>query len=52
MSERPGVNRLLVLEERPASLVAETLGLAVNGVLVAKSSVLRRLRQEGHGLIG
>jgi hypothetical protein len=52
MSERPGVNRLLILEERPASEVAETLGLSVNAVLVAKSRVLRRLRQEGQGLIG
>ena len=52
MSERPGVNRVLVFAERPASEVAETLGLSVNAVLIAKSRVLRRLRQEGQGLIG
>ena len=44
--------RLLVFEERPASEVAETLGLSVNAVLIAKSRVLRRLRQEGQGLVG
>jgi RNA polymerase sigma factor (sigma-70 family) len=44
--------RILVFEERPASEVAETLGLSVNAVLIAKSRVLRRLRQEGQGLIG
>ena len=31
--------RLLVLEEQPASLVAETQGLSVNAVLIAKSRV-------------
>jgi RNA polymerase sigma-70 factor, ECF subfamily len=40
-----------VLEERPAADVAESLGLSVNAVLIAKSRVLRRLRQEGRGLI-
>ncbi|WP_435011497.1 RNA polymerase sigma factor [Tundrisphaera lichenicola] len=44
--------QLLVLEERPAAAVAEQLGLSVNAVLIAKSRVLRRLRQEGRGLIG
>ena len=43
--------RLLVLEERSAADVAESLGLSVNAVLIAKSRVLRRLRQEGRGLI-
>jgi RNA polymerase sigma factor (sigma-70 family) len=43
--------QLLVLEERPALDVAEQLGLSVNAVLIAKSRVLRRLRQEGRGLI-
>jgi hypothetical protein len=52
MSERPGVNRLLVFAEQPASEVAETLDLSVNAVLIAKFHVLRRLRQEGQGLIG
>lgn len=44
--------RLLVLEERSPADVAEGLGLSVNAVLIAKSRVLRRLRQEGRGLIG
>jgi RNA polymerase sigma-70 factor (ECF subfamily) len=43
--------RLLVLDERPASAVAAELGLTVNAVLFAKSRVLRRLREEGRGLI-
>ncbi len=43
--------RLLVLEEQPAAAVAQQLGLSVNAVLIAKSRVLRRLRQEGQGLI-
>jgi RNA polymerase sigma-70 factor (ECF subfamily) len=43
--------RLVVLEERPVSEVAERLGLTSNAVLIAKSRVLRRLRQEGQGLI-
>jgi RNA polymerase sigma-70 factor (ECF subfamily) len=43
--------RFLVLEARPAADVAESLGLSVNAVLIAKSRVLRRLRQEGRGLI-
>ncbi len=43
--------RLHVLEGREASEVAEILGLSVNAVLIAKSRVLRRLRQEGRGLI-
>ena len=44
--------RLLVLEEQPASGVAETLGLSVNPDLIAKSRVFKRLRQEGQGSIG
>jgi RNA polymerase sigma-70 factor (ECF subfamily) len=43
--------RLLVLEERPTAEVAAAVGLSVNAVLIAKSRVLRRLRQEGKGLI-
>lgn len=43
---------LQVLEERSAAEVAESLGLSVNAVLIAKSRVLRRLRREGQGLIG
>ena len=41
----------LVLERRPAAEVAADLGLSVNAVLIAKSRVLERLRQEGRGLI-
>jgi RNA polymerase sigma-70 factor (ECF subfamily) len=36
--------------ERPASVAAD-LGMTVNAVLLAKSRVLRRLRQESKGLI-
>lgn len=43
--------RLHVLEDRPAAEVAERLEVSVNAVLIAKSRVLRRLRQEGRGLI-
>ncbi len=43
--------RLLVLEERSAADAAGCVGLSVNAVLIAKSRVLRRLRQEGRGLI-
>ncbi|RUL81811.1 RNA polymerase sigma factor [Tautonia sociabilis] len=44
--------RLQVIDGLPASAVAEQLGQTVNAVLIAKSRVLRRLRQEGRGLIG
>jgi RNA polymerase sigma factor (sigma-70 family) len=44
--------RLLVLEEKPAAVVAAQTGLSVNAVLIAKCRVLRRLREEGRGLIG
>ncbi|HVS34750.1 MAG TPA: sigma-70 family RNA polymerase sigma factor [Gemmataceae bacterium] len=43
--------RLLVLEQRPAAATAAELGLTVNAVLIAKSRVLQRLRQEADGLI-
>jgi RNA polymerase sigma factor (sigma-70 family) len=43
--------RRQVLDGLPAAAVAEELGTSVNAVLIAKSRVLRRLRQEGHGLI-
>jgi RNA polymerase sigma-70 factor (ECF subfamily) len=36
---------------KPAAAAAE-LGISVNAVLLAKSRVLKRLRQEGEGLIG
>jgi RNA polymerase sigma-70 factor (ECF subfamily) len=44
--------RRVVLEgERPDGVAAE-LGLSVNAVFIAKSRVLRRLRQEARGLLG
>jgi len=43
--------RLLVLDRRPAAEAAAELGLTVNAVLIAKSRVLQRLRQEAAGLI-
>jgi RNA polymerase sigma-70 factor (ECF subfamily) len=44
--------RLLVLEDRPAAEVARTTGMKVNALYVAKSRVLKRLRQELGGLVG
>jgi len=41
----------LVVAGRPAAEVAATLGLTVNAVYLAKSRVLRRLRQELDGLL-
>lgn len=43
--------RRLTLEDAPAAEVARDLGMSVNAVLLAKSRVLRRLRQEVKGLI-
>jgi RNA polymerase sigma-70 factor (ECF subfamily) len=40
-----------VLEGEPAARVAEELGLKLNSVLLAKSRVLKRLRQELAGLV-
>jgi RNA polymerase sigma-70 factor (ECF subfamily) len=40
-----------VLDEESALDVAVALGVSVNVVLLAKSRVLRRLRQEGQGLL-
>jgi RNA polymerase sigma-70 factor (ECF subfamily) len=40
-----------VLEGESAALVAEALGLSLNSVLLAKSRVLKRLRQELAGLV-
>ncbi len=40
-----------VLERQPATMVAAELGLSLNSVLLAKSRVLKRLRQELTGLI-
>jgi RNA polymerase sigma-70 factor (ECF subfamily) len=43
--------RRQVLEDaRPADVAAE-LGISVNAALIAKSRVLRRLREEGEGLV-
>ena len=36
---------------KPARDVAQELGLSVNAVLIAKSRVLGRLRQEARGLV-
>ncbi|MDG3005328.1 RNA polymerase sigma factor [Paludisphaera mucosa] len=43
--------RRVVVEDRPAAAVAAELGLTVNAVLIAKSRVLRRLREEVRGLV-
>lgn len=43
--------RLHVLEGEPAARVAAELGLSLNSVLLAKSRVLKRLRQELAGLV-
>jgi len=42
--------RRLALDGAPARAVAAELGLSVNAVLIAKSRVLARLRQEARGL--
>jgi RNA polymerase sigma-70 factor, ECF subfamily len=39
------------LQGKPASTVAAELGVSVNVVLLAKSRILRRLRQEAQGLL-
>lgn len=39
------------LEDRPAAQVARELGLSENGVVQAKFRVLKRLREEGAGLL-
>jgi RNA polymerase sigma-70 factor (ECF subfamily) len=41
----------IVRDGRPTGEVAAELGLSVNAVLIAKSRVLKRLRQKGEGLI-
>jgi RNA polymerase sigma-70 factor (ECF subfamily) len=43
--------RRLVLDGAEPAVVAAELGLSVNAVLIAKSRVLRRLRQEAQGLL-
>jgi RNA polymerase sigma factor (sigma-70 family) len=44
--------RRVVFDGAKAALVATELGISINAVLLAKSRVLKRLRQEGEGLIG
>ena len=39
----------MVVHDRPASAVAQELGLSVNAVYLAKARVLRRLREELRG---
>jgi RNA polymerase sigma-70 factor (ECF subfamily) len=41
----------VTLQEEPAAVVARELGLSVNSVWLAKSRVLRRLREESRGLL-
>jgi RNA polymerase sigma-70 factor (ECF subfamily) len=43
--------QLQVQDGRPAADVAEELGLSVNAVLIAKSRVLKRLREKAEGLV-
>jgi len=45
------VFRMLVLEDRPATEVAQHFGMERNAVYVAKARVLARLRQELRGLL-
>jgi RNA polymerase sigma-70 factor (ECF subfamily) len=40
-----------VLDGRPAAAVAEDLGMSKNAVLLAKSRILKRLREEAAGLL-
>ena len=42
---------MTVRDDRPAAEVADELGLSVNAVLIAKSRVLKRLRQKAEGLV-
>ena len=43
--------RLVVLEGESPSRAAEQLGMSSNAVLIAKSRIMRRLRQLGEGLV-
>jgi RNA polymerase sigma-70 factor (ECF subfamily) len=43
--------REFFLEDRPVTEVAADLGVSVNQVYLAKSRVLKRLREEAHGLL-
>ncbi len=44
--------RMVVFEDTKPADAAAALGLSVNAVLLAKSRVLKRLRQESEGLLG
>ena len=44
--------RRFALDGRPAGRVAEDLGISENAVLLAKSRVLKRLREEAGELLG
>ncbi len=46
------VFQLLVLEDRPVAEVAQRTGMKRNAIYVAKSRVLKRLREEVDGLVG
>src|SRR6185369_9618116 len=43
--------RLVAVEERSVGEAAQALGLSPNAVRIAKSRVLKRLRQEAEGLV-
>jgi RNA polymerase sigma-70 factor (ECF subfamily) len=47
----PHTSEATVRDRRPAAEAAAELDLSVNAVLLAKSRVLRRLRQKAAGLI-
>ena len=51
-SRRPGEpSERQVQDGQPAAEVAEELGISVNAVLIAKSRVLKRLREKAAGLV-
>jgi RNA polymerase sigma-70 factor, ECF subfamily len=43
--------RRVAIDGEPARAVAEELGMSLNAVLIAKSRVTARLRQEARGLV-
>ena len=43
--------KLLVFEDKPAAGVAKQLGMSISAVYLAKSHVLKKLREEAEGLI-
>jgi len=43
--------KTVVEDGQPASDVAQELGISVNAVLIAKSRVLKRLREKPAGLV-